>query len=313
MGTMKNELRYFLRCLITGVIVGLIGSKLVIPFLSYASITCLFAIPVVLGVVPLTGGLAFKQISNRRVLTGALLTVSLFFLTLFLLFFIDLIGFIILSVPYFLIGTISALIFRNLIPEHGNSYLKLLIVLLSAITMSWIEHGIKRPSKVYTITNEVVVTATAQTIWDNIVEVGAIESHEYHSGFFNRIGIPRPVKATVNKKEVGGQRVGNFEGGLKFLENITQYEAFKTVSFDIKIDPRSISPKVFDLQIFTGNYFSFIDATYQLTDLQNGQIRLSLSSSYRLTSTVNFYGKIWGNLILSDFQSRLLNVIKNRC
>jgi len=74
-----------------------------------------------------------------------------------------------------------------------------------------------------------------------------------------------------------------------------------------------VSQKVFDQHILKGNYFTFVDATYELTDLKNGQVKLTLSSSYQLTSKINFYGKFWGNLILSDFQDRLLDVIESRC
>ena len=50
-------------------------------------------------------------------------------------------------------------------------------------------------------------------IWNNIVEIQPLDPNEYNSGFFNSIGIPRPISATVDKKEIGGQRVDNFESG----------------------------------------------------------------------------------------------------
>lgn len=136
---------------------------------------------------------------------------------------------------------------------------------------------------------------------------------EYNSGFFNSIGIPRPIRATVDHKALGGRRIGNFEGGLMFIETITEYDENKKVSFNIKIDPSTVRQKVFDQHVLNGNYFNFVKATYELTELKNGQVKLSLSSSYQLTSTINFYGKFWGDIILTDFQDRLLNVIESRC
>ena len=87
----------------------------------------------------------------------------------------------------------------------------------------------------------------------------------------------------------------------------------KKISFDIKIDPTTVRQKVFDQHVLNGNYFTFVDATYTLTELKNEQVKLTLSSSYQLTSTINFYGKFWGDIILTDFQDRLLNVIETRC
>ncbi|MBO9573763.1 MAG: hypothetical protein J7497_16375, partial [Chitinophagaceae bacterium] len=140
-----------------------------------------------------------------------------------------------------------------------------------------------------------------------------IEQNEYNAGFFNKVGIPRPIRATVDKKEIGGQRIGYFEGGLKFIETITKFEANKTVSFSIKVDPQSVGPRVFDQHVLNGNYFTFVDATYELEPLANGRVKLKLSSEYQLTSTINFYGKFWGDIILKDFQDRLLEVIEKRC
>jgi hypothetical protein len=176
-----------------------------------------------------------------------------------------------------------------------------------------IEEYIKSPSDTFNVKSEVIINATPQLIWDNIVEVETINQGEYNSSFFNSIGIPRPLSATVDKKELGGQRIGNFEGGLKFIETITEYEVNKKISFDIKIDPTTVRQKVFDQHVLNGNYFTFVDATYTLTELKNEQVKLTLSSSYQLTSTINFYGKFWGDIILTDFQDRLLNVIETRC
>ena len=71
--------------------------------------------------------------------------------------------------------------------------------------------------------------------------------------------------------------------------------------------------KVFDQHILNGNYFNFVNATYQLENIGNGDVKLKLTSSYQLTSTINFYGAFWGDIILSDFQDRLLAVIETRC
>ncbi len=176
-----------------------------------------------------------------------------------------------------------------------------------------IEAYVKTPTATNTIKSEVIISATPETIWNNIVAVKTIDKSEYNAGFFNSVGIPRPINATVDKQAIGGQRIGNFEGGLKFIETITEYKENELVSFDIAIDPNTVRQKVFDQQVLNGSYFKFVDATYELTKLNNEQVKLTLSSSYQLKSTINFYGKFWGNIILTDFQDRLLSVIEARC
>lgn len=225
----------------------------------------------------------------------------------------DFICLLVLAAPFFILGTIGALIYRIVQINRQKSKGKLLTLVLLPFLFAPIEEYIKSPSDIYNVKSEVIIDATPEKIWNNIVEVQTIDLKEYNSGFFNSIGIPRPISATVDKKEIGGQRIGNFEGGLMFIETITEYEENKKASFDIKIDPSTVRQKVFDQHVLNGNYFNFVDATYELTELKNGQVKLTLSSSYQLTSTINFYGKFWGDIILIDFQDRLLNVIENRC
>jgi hypothetical protein len=62
-----------------------------------------------------------------------------------------------------------------------------------------------------------------------------------------------------------------------------------------------------------GSHFKFIDASYTLKKINNSQTELCLSSSSKLDTRVNQYATLWGDALLSDFQERLLAVIKLRC
>lgn len=280
---------------------------------TLASVTYLFIIPTILGIIPLMFADNDKLKSYRNIIFIPWLTVATFFLTMFLFGIEDFICLLILAAPFFILGTIGALIYRIVQINKQKNKGKLLTIVLLPFLFAPVEEYIKNPSDTYNIKSEVVINAKPQTIWDNIVEVKTIHSDEYNFGFFNSIGIPRPISATVDKKELGGHRIGNFENGLKFIETITIYQQDKKVSFDIRIDPTTVRQKVFDQHVLNGNYFTFVNATYELTELNDKQVKLTLSSSYQLTSKINFYGKFWGDIILSDFQDRLLNVIENRC
>lgn len=280
---------------------------------TLASVTYLFIIPTILGIIPLMFADNEKLKSYQNIIFIPWLTISTFFLTLFLFGIEDFICLLVLALPFFILGTVGALIYRIVQINKQKSKEKLLSLVLLPFLFAPIEEYIQRPSDTFKVNSVVVINATPETIWNNIVAVQTIVPKEYNSGFFNSIGIPRPISATVDKKEIGGHRIGNFEGGLKFIETITEYDKSKKVSFDIKIDPKTVRQKVFDQHVLNGNYFTFVDATYELTELNNGQVKLVLSSSYQLTSTINFYGKFWGDLILTDFQDRLLNVIEKRC
>jgi hypothetical protein len=70
----------------------------------------------------------------------------------------------------------------------------------------------------------VVVNATPDQVWKNIVRVKRIGEHEYTKGFFNHAGIPAPLYAELERDTLGGTRTGHFEGGLVFREKVTQWD-----------------------------------------------------------------------------------------
>ena len=280
---------------------------------TLATVTYLFIVPTILGIIPLIFADNEKLKSYRNIIFIPLLTVSTFFLTMFLIGLEDFLCLFILAGPFFILGTIGAFIYRLVQINRQKNKGKLLTIILIPFLFAPVEEYLKSPSVTFEIESEVIISAAPEMIWNNIVEVRTIRENEYSSGFFNDIGIPRPISANVDRKEIGGQRTGNFEGGLKFFETITKYEPDKIISFDIRIDPKSVRPNVFDQHVLSGNYFTFVNATYELTPLSNGQVKLKLLSNYQLTSTINFYGKFWGDLILRDFQDRLLEVIEKRC
>lgn len=305
--------RFLLIGLLTGVLYGLATRIVFGERASLASISYLFIVPAILGVVPLLFANNEQLRSYRNVIFIPWLTVATFFLTMVLVGLEEFICLLILFGPFFIIGTLSAFVYRLIFRNEKKKPGKMLPVVLLPLIIAPAEAYFKSPSAIYRVESEVFISASADSVWNNIVAVRPIQESEYNSGFFQKIGIPRPISARVSKKEMGGQRIGNFEGGLRFVETITQFEQNHKVGFDIRVDPTSVRPNVFDQHVLNGNYFSFVNATYELLPQPDGSIKLRLSSQYQLTSKINFYGRFWGDLILKDFQDRLLQVIKGRC
>jgi hypothetical protein len=313
MKTIKERYGLLIIGITFGVAYGILSRLVFGQKATLASVTYLFVIPTILGIIPLMFADNEKLKSYRNIIFIPWLTILAFFLTMFLFGIEDFLCLLVLAAPFFILGTIGAFIFKIIQINRKKNKGKLLSLLLLPFLLAPMEEYINTPSEIYSIKNEVVISATPETIWNNIVEVRTIGEHEYNTGLFNLLGIPRPINATIDKNAIGGKRIGNFDGGLRFVETITEYQENKKVAFKIQIDSNTIGQKVFDQHVLNGNYFNFVNATYELETIQNGNIKLTLASSYQLTTTINFYGKFWGDLILSDFQDRLLEVIEVRC
>ncbi|HMQ02381.1 MAG TPA: hypothetical protein PKD26_00495 [Pyrinomonadaceae bacterium] len=277
---------------------------------TLASITYLFLIPAILGVVPLVFASEYQVRSYRNIIFIPWITIATFFLTTVLVGMEEFLCLLILAGPFFILGTIGALIVRLIILHRRNS--KLLAVMVLPFLFSPVEEAISSPSEIYKVESSVMIAASPERVWANIVEVPMIRDDEFSPGVFNHLGVPRPLSAEISAKEKGATRIGSFDGGLRFVETLIEFEPNERVSFSIVVDPDSVGPRVFDQHVLNGDYFAFIDAGYDIADAGDGHVRLTLTSRYQLTSKVNFYGKFWGDMILRDFQDRLLDVVRAR-
>ncbi|HYO23242.1 MAG TPA: hypothetical protein VER36_12620 [Flavisolibacter sp.] len=303
--------------IVTAVVYGLLARYLFGKTNQIASLTFFFVVPALLGYLPLL--FVSKELLQKRwvVFVSPAVTILVFCIVMFLLGIENVLCLLILLAPFLLLSVIGAwvgsVVYRRIRLNRERKQQDLLVLAIIPFLVAPLEALIKSPTQTWGMESWVVIDALPQTVWKNIVAVPTIKQHEYKAGFFNRLGVPRPLRASVDLWAKGGHRTGEFDGGLTIREVITEYNENKKISFAITIDTATVGNDVFQQHVLKGAYFSFVDAAYSLQPLSGGRTKLVLSSGYRLTSKFNFYGRWWGDKILSDFQSRLLEVIKNRC
>ena len=93
-----------------GIAYGLITRLVFGQKATLASVTYLFIIPTILGIIPLMFADNNKLKSYRNIIFIPWLTVVTFFLTMFLFGIEDFICLLVLAAPFFILGTIGALI-----------------------------------------------------------------------------------------------------------------------------------------------------------------------------------------------------------
>ncbi|MDB5134527.1 MAG: hypothetical protein JWP37_1130 [Mucilaginibacter sp.] len=282
-------------------------------FTDLFSITFIWIVPVLIGVTPMLFATNDQLRSKTYRVLIPFFTTLLFFIFCFITRVEDLLCIFIISMPFLLGGVMGGLIFGEIILRYRDRKGILYSILLVPVFAGMIEEQFKIPSSVYEIKNSVIINSTADKIWKNVIRVKNIGQGEYPTGFFNYAGVPRPLYAELDKDGIGAKRVGHFEGGLVFNETVNEWILNKRISFNIQVIPVSIRETIFDQHILKGNHFKFLSATYQLTKISDKKTLLTLSSTYQLDTRINFYASIWGDELLSDFQQRLLNVIKKRC
>ncbi len=158
---------------------------------------------------------------------------------------------------------------------------------------------------------DIVISASPEIVWKNISRVRPIT--EPVSGFFYRLGFPKPIEATLSHEGLGGIRIASFERGLVFIETITTWNQNRELAFSITADPTSIPATTLDEHVVVGGrYFDVLRGEYRIEPIDDGHVRLHLSSRIRISTRFNFYAGFWGTVFMADIQRSILRVIKDR-
>lgn len=282
-------------------------------FTDLFSVTFIWIVPIVIGIIPIMLATKEQLTSAAYQISRPILTVFLFFLIAFTTGIEDIICIIIISVPFLIAAGIGGYAFAKLVEKRRNRNGIIYSLFIVPLLSGFVEEKFQTPSQTYQVNTVVIINSTPDVIWENVVRVKEIEQDEYKKGFFNYAGIPRPLYAELDTDTIGATRIGHFEGGLTFKETVTTWERNKRVAFDITVIPSSIRQTIFDQHVLKGDHFTFLNASYDLEPIADGQTRLTLSSTYQLDTKINGYSSFWGQKLLTDFQGRLLEVIKRRC
>lgn len=283
---------------------------------STPTIAFLVAVPVALGAVPLLFSDVDQIKSYLYLLLIPWLGMSAVFVILIATLQEGALCFLVLGAPFYLsgmLGTLIATIIRGLVIRQRKRKAAAAAIMMLPFLLAGVEKRLLVHEEQISVASSTVVEAKAALVFDRLAEVETIGDGEYQPGLWNRLGVPRPIRASVDRKALGGHRKGEFTRGLEFQEVITAYEAPRRMTFDIAVDPRALAPNSTERHALEGGYFRFVDATYVVEPAGPGRVRLHLSSRYVAKSSVNAYGKLWASAIIGDFQDRVLAVIKRRC
>lgn len=291
----------------------LFGLRFNDDFADLFSITFVWILPIIVGLTPLLFAPKEDLQSLGIRVSRPLLAVLTFFILCYWTGHEDIICIIIISIPFLLVAGITGLIVGGIVLAYRKRKGIVYTLFFIPIIAGLIEPTIPTPSEKYETTSSIIINADKKEIWKNIVRVNEIGDDEYKKGFFNHAGIPRPLFAELDKDTLGGRRIGHFEGGLKFQENIIEWHKDSVVTFDIKIIPSTSNRTIFERHMLNGQHFKFLNATYSLTQMSNNQTELRLTTKYQLDTKINYYGEFWGQQLLTDFQDSLIKVIKKRC
>jgi len=187
-------------------------------------------------------------------------------------------------------------------------------IALLPFAMIMVEAHWTAPLNIRTVQTAIVIHAPASIVWQNIERVPAIAPTELRPTWTHRIGFPRPIEATLSYEGAGGVRHASFQGGLLFIETVTNWQPDRLLGFTIKADTAEIPRTTLDEHVTIGGpYFDVLRGQYRIEPKPDGTIVLHLSSQERLSTDFNWYAGLWTDAVMHDIQQSILEVVKKRC
>ena len=183
---------------------------------------------------------------------------------------------------------------------------------LAPFLMIAMEQPITANTLRYSVTNSIQINAPIESVWENLSNIKDIKPSELKWNISHFIGLPKPQNAVTEVFEIGAIRELYWERGVHFQERITNIIPNKLLAYDVIIDEKSMEIAELDTHITVGDQYFNVESGYYYLSEHQGQTYLSLTTSYRMTTKLNWYGQFWANFVLDDFHSSVLHMIKLR-
>jgi uncharacterized protein YndB with AHSA1/START domain len=181
------------------------------------------------------------------------------------------------------------------------------------LALTPLERGFPTPPRVHRLESAVTIAAPPAAVWEQIVEVPVISEAEQRPALYTRLGFPRPVSATIDRRAVGGVRRARFERGVLFLETVTHFEPLHRLRFTIAAQTDSIPPGTLDEHVTIGGpYFDVLTGEYTIEQRPDGGVVLHLASELRLSTHFDFYAALWVDSVMRSIQENILGVVRAR-
>jgi len=179
------------------------------------------------------------------------------------------------------------------------------------IVVAPVENQFPDPVQTRTVHDVIEIEADAAAVWREIREVPPIRPDELGGSLAYRLGFPRPIAAVLEGEGVGAVRRATFEGGVTFVERVTEWEEDEALAFTI--DASAVPSTTFDQHVAVGGrYFDVLRGRYEIEPVAPGRVVLHLTSEQRLSTRFNAYTQLWTDRLMSDIQSTILEVVKAR-
>lgn len=280
----------------------------IFDYYNIYSISFIWVLPMVISMIPML--VAREEIlqSRWKQFLYPLLSVSLFFLSALSIGVEDWLCILIIVLPFILTAGIVGLVLGHFLKKKDGKGLYAMVLL--PLLLNPLENQFDDPTEHFHVQNSIIIEASQTRVWQNLKEVPEILESEYDKGILNYLGVPRPLKSEMVVMDGEEYRIGYFSDGLQLFETIAEEDSLERLSFKVHIDKSTLRDLPTDQHLLNSDYFQFEEISYRIKDLGDGRSELQLNCQYKVESKMNGYASFWADIVLADFEQRLLGALK---
>jgi hypothetical protein len=171
-----------------------------------------------------------------------------------------------------------------------------------------LEEGVPLPARVQAVERTVVVSATPEEIWRQIMHADGIKPEEVERAWIFRIGVPLPLTGTTH----GAVRRVTMGKRVYFDEVITDSTENRYVRWTYRFYEDSFPPHALDDHVaIGGHYFDVVDTAYTLTPVGE-QTKVAVRVQYRVSTRFNWYAEPVAQFLLGNMAEVNLDFYRTR-
>ncbi|MEM6801456.1 MAG: hypothetical protein AAF696_08630, partial [Bacteroidota bacterium] len=186
------------------------------------SVSFLWVLPIVMGIIPIIFAGKEELESSIKLFFRPLGSVLLFFTIALASGLEDMLCILLLCFPFLLSAGLAGLIVGKIMRSIRMNKFYSFPILLLPFLFSPLENYLPDQKEHFVVKTEIEIEAGKEEIWKFLIEVPKITEEEYPEGFYNMIGVPRPLKSELSCIEGEEVRKGYFSEGLILYETISQ-------------------------------------------------------------------------------------------
>lgn len=227
---------------------------------------------------------------------------------------------IIMALPFFMLFTVvGSLLAVTILWLRDWSQRQMLSCSLAIFMLTFIaqpiENQLLRKTEYFSETSTIEIQADPQTVFRYIPSYPQIpenESHPRWDELWFKLGVPAPQVSTVSCLGVNCERQCKFNQNINLHEKITIYEPGKRLRFLVTsiVGHQNIITGVDPHLLPGGVYFDNQQGEFRLTEIRPGVTRVEGTTWYKLSSSLNWYGRPYTDALLEAIHMRVLEQIK---